>query len=133
MKIDLILKEIQWKAVKSSGPGGQHVNKTASKVVLVFNLKESAAFTEMEKQTLLKNLASRITDSGDLILQSSQSRSQHRNKKLVIERLIELLTTQKKRKKVRKKTTPTKSAIEKRLTEKKNLALKKSRRKPPEF
>ena len=131
MNTEILLRELQFKAVRSSGPGGQHVNKTSSKIEVSFDLINSEALSEVEKNRLQKSLASRLTNEGILQMQCSESRSQHRNKAMVIERLIVLLKENSKAPKRRKKTKPTKSAIQKRLTSKKNHALKKANRKRP--
>ena len=133
MKIEVLLKELNFKALRSSGPGGQHVNKTASKVEVSFNITTSKAFSETEKNSLLNKLKSKISSEGLLQLSCSETRSQHRNKAIAIDRLIELLTKSLKKAKPRKKTKPSKSAIEKRLKTKKNQALKKAHRKPPKI
>ena len=131
MEAEIILRELQFKAVRSSGPGGQHVNKTSSKVELVFDLFSSEGLTASEKETLKARLSNRISTQGLLILQSGESRSQHRNKRLVIERLMSLLKENLKQQKPRIKSKPSKASIEKRLQQKKRQAQKKSLRKPP--
>jgi len=131
MQTEIILKELQFKAVRSSGPGGQHVNKTASKVEVYFNIVASEGLIASEKKLLKTRLATRLTSEGVLSLQNSESRSQHRNKKMCIERLMTLLQKNLKVAKPRRKTKPSKGAIEKRLKAKKNKALKKTNRKPP--
>lgn len=132
MNIETLLRELSFKAVRSSGPGGQHVNKTASKVELIFNIRTSNALSEQEKEQLATRLGSRITEGGDIVMSCGETRSQHRNKAIVIERLIEWIQQGLKKKKTRKKTKPSRSAIEKRLLSKKKTALKKaSRKKPP--
>lgn len=129
MQIEKIIKEFGFKATRSSGPGGQHVNKTASKIELSFNIKNSEGLTNSEKERLLLKLDSRISSEGTLTLQCSETRSQFRNKAIVIERAIELIKLNIKVAKPRKKTKPSKGAIEKRLSTKKKQALKKSNRK----
>lgn len=131
MDTSVIVSELTYKAVRSSGPGGQHVNKTSSKVEVYFSIENSKGLSESEKVLLLKRLASRLTSENILVLQCSETRSQHRNKSLVTKRLLQLLEEFKKPVKKRKKTKPSKSVIEKRLREKKMKALKKSNRKPP--
>ncbi len=133
MEIDIVLSELKFKAVRSSGPGGQHVNKTATKVEVSLSIKESFAFSEDEKEIVLRKLKTKISLEGILQLSCGETRSQHRNKTIVIDRLIELLTKSLKKQKPRKKTKPSKRAIEKRLSTKKNKAIKKLNRKPPEF
>jgi len=131
MRTDIIIKELQFKAVRSSGPGGQHVNTTASKVEISFDVFASEGLSQTEKDRLGTKLSNRLSTAGLLTLHSSDSRSQHRNKKLGIERMLQLLTQSLKVSKARKKTKPSKGAIEKRLQSKKKQALKKSNRKPP--
>ncbi len=133
MNIEVLINELNFKAVRSSGPGGQHVNKTATKVEVSLNINNSFAFSEKEKEILLKKLKTKISSEGILLLSCGETRSQHRNKAIVIDRLIELLKENLKRSKPRKKTKPSKRAIEKRLTAKKNQALKKINRKPPKI
>ncbi|MEZ4779814.1 MAG: alternative ribosome rescue aminoacyl-tRNA hydrolase ArfB [Flavobacteriaceae bacterium] len=133
MNFEQILAEVTFKAIKSSGPGGQHVNKTASKVEISFNVLTSEGLSENEKELLQKRLDSKLSLDGVLLLQCGETRSQFRNKKLIIERLLTLLTENVKVKKVRKATKPSKSVIEKRLKNKKENALKKANRKPPSF
>ena len=131
MDAEQLIKELQFKAVRSSGPGGQHVNKTASKVEAHFHLEQSEALSEEEKIRLAKKLANRINTDGFIVMQCGETRSQHRNKALVIDRLLSLLTENLKVKKKRKKSKPSRAAIEKRLKKKKQQAMKKSNRKPP--
>ena len=131
MDSEKLLKEISFKAVRSSGPGGQHVNKTASKAVISFTITSSQIFTPLEKQRLLEKLKSRISQDGILTITCSESRSQHRNKALAIARLFTLLEKSLRVAKSRKKSRPSRNAIEKRIVSKKKNALKKANRKPP--
>ena len=126
-----LLKEISFKAIRSSGPGGQHVNKTSSKAVISFTITTSEIFTPSEKQRLLEKLKTRISQDGTLTITCSESRSQHRNKALAIARLFSLLEKSLRVAKSRKKSTPSRNAVEKRLVSKKKHALKKANRKPP--
>ncbi|PKP25432.1 MAG: aminoacyl-tRNA hydrolase [Bacteroidetes bacterium HGW-Bacteroidetes-2] len=127
-----LIKELNFKATRSSGAGGQHVNKVSSKIELTFDLHNSKALTDFEKERLYIKLATRLTKEGILQLSSSENRSQHKNKTLAVERFLELIKTNLRIQKPRKKTKPRKGAIEKRLTSKKNTALKKINRKPPQ-
>lgn len=131
MDSEKLLKEISFKAVRSSGPGGQHVNKTASKAVISFTISTSQIFSPIEKQRLLEKLKPRISQDGILTITCSESRSQHRNKALAIERLFRLLEKSLRVAKSRKKSRPSRNAIEKRIVAKKKHALKKANRKPP--
>ena len=130
---EILKQELFFKAVKSSGPGGQHVNKTASKVVVQFDIPTSSAVTEEEKALLLEKLSSRLTKEGILIIDSSESRSQHKNKELVTERLIKVISGALKKSKPRKKTRPTKASKLKRLMEKKARSAQKTDRRKPEI
>jgi ribosome-associated protein len=109
MQIDILLKELNFKAVRSSGPGGQHVNKTASKIELSFHIESSKVFSETEKKRIREKLSTRISEEGLINLQCGETRSQHRNKAIAIERLLSLLEQSLKVVKPRKKTKPSKS------------------------
>lgn len=126
-----LIREVSYKAVRSSGAGGQHVNKVSSKVELHFDVGSSQAFSEEERQRILSKLASRLTNNNELILQSDESRSQHKNKQLVTRRLEQIIQEALIKPKRRKKTKPTKAAKLKRLREKKIRSEKKANRKDP--
>jgi len=128
-----LLKELNFKAIKSSGPGGQHVNKTSSKIELSFDIVNSKVLTEEQKELLLKNLANRLTKEHVLILQCDESRSQHKNKEIIIERFLKLIKKGLTIPKKRKPTKPTKASVKKRLDSKKKLSAKKSTRKNPDL
>lgn len=128
-----LIKELSFKAIRSSGAGGQHVNKVSSKVELTFDLENSKALSNKEKELLFKNLATKLTKEHVLILQCDENRSQHKNKEIVINRFIKLLTKGLVRPKKRKPTKPSKSSIKKRLNSKKKLSDKKSTRKKPDL
>lgn len=91
MDIETLKAELVYKAVRSSGSGGQHVNKVASKVVLYYNLETSVVFNEDEKNRLREFLSNRLSKQGVLILSSGESRSQFRNKALVTQRFLSLI------------------------------------------
>lgn len=131
MNTKALIPELQFKAVRSSGAGGQNVNKVASKVELYFDLQSSAVLTEDQKDILLQKLQNRLTKDGILILQCDESRSQHKNKSLVIDRFIALIVNGLKKPKKRKPTQIPKSVIKKRIKSKRDLSNKKSLRKPP--
>jgi ribosome-associated protein len=128
-----IIQELQFKAVRSSGAGGQHVNKVSSKIELVFDVLSSGALSDTEKERITTKLANRLTKEDVLLLQCDESRSQHKNKVLAIKRFLELLENALKVPKKRRKTKPSKSAIEKRLKAKKRAALKKVNRGKPKL
>ncbi|MBZ9729604.1 aminoacyl-tRNA hydrolase [Salegentibacter sp. JZCK2] len=131
MDEEQITRELNFKAVRSSGAGGQHVNKTSSKVELYFDLEASEGLSAEEKQRLFKKLVSRLTKGNLLILHSEESRSQHKNKELAINKFFDLLKENIKKPKPRKKTKPSKAAKLKRLKAKKINAEKKARRNDP--
>ena len=133
MNTEKIIAELDFKAIRSSGPGGQHVNKTSSKVEVSFHINNSEGLTTEEKEQLLTKLSKKISAEGFLKITCSDSRSQHKNKNLVVFKLIELLKENIKKPKTRKKTKPSKASIAKRLKSKKNQALKKTNRKPPDI
>lgn len=127
----LLLRECTFKAVRSGGAGGQHVNKVATKVVLLFDLKHSAALSDIEKERLSGKLANRIHGDQQMLLYSDTARSQQKNRELVTQRFLKLIKEGLKVPKKRKKTVPSKKVIEKRLEAKKKVAEKKSKRRPP--
>lgn len=131
MDKEQIHRELQFKAVRSSGAGGQHVNKVSSKVELSFNLPNSEGLTDNEKERIQFKLASRLTNDGVLILQCDEARSQHKNKELVLKRFFEVLKKSLEVPKKRKPTKPTRTSVEKRLKLKKMSAQRKANRKPP--
>ncbi|MBG6186464.1 alternative ribosome rescue aminoacyl-tRNA hydrolase ArfB [Flavobacterium sp. CAN_S2] len=131
MEIDKIISELSFKAVRSSGAGGQNVNRVSSKVVLSFDLKNSQALTHEEKLLVETKLSSRLTTDAVLILNCDEDRSQFRNKEIVIKRFLELIKNALFVPKERKPTRIPKSVIRKRIKDKKNVSeVKKTRRKP---
>lgn len=131
MNTTTLISELTFKAVRSSGAGGQNVNKVASKVELYFDLNNSAALDEAQKDLLLQTLKTKLTKEQILILQCEESRSQHKNKAIVIERFLELIKSGLVKPKKRKATKIPKSAIKKRLKAKRDQSDKKAFRKPP--
>ena len=132
MKTDVLLTELQFKAVRSSGPGGQNVNKVASKVVLTFDLLNSKSLSDEEKERAQKKLKSKLTLEGILILNCDEDRSQLKNKEIVTKRFLEIITKSLHVPKERKATKVPKSVIEKRLKDKSSVAEIKQNRKKPE-
>lgn len=131
MEKEKIISELSFKAVRSSGAGGQNVNKASSKVVLTFNLRNSQALTEEEKLLLETKLSSRLTTDLVLILNCDEDRSQLKNKEIVIKRFLEIIKDGLHVPKERKATKIPKSVIRKRIKDKKNISeVKKNRRKP---
>jgi len=129
--INLLLSELSFKAIRSSGPGGQHANKVSSKIELTFDLVNSKVLTEEQKELLLKNIATRLTKENILILFCDESRSQHKNKDIVIERFSQIIKAGLTIPKKRKATKPSKAIIRRRLENKKRISIKKISRKRP--
>lgn len=133
MKTDTVLSELQFKAVRSSGPGGQNVNKVASKVVLSFDLLQSKGLDDEEKERAQKKLKSKLTLEGILILNCDEDRSQLKNKQIVTQRFLEVLTKSLVVPKERKATKIPRSVIEKRLKDKSSTSEIKQNRKKPDL
>jgi len=118
---------------RSAGPGGQNVNKVASKVELRWNPRTSRALGAADRAWLLERLAGRITSSGDLVVRSSRTRDQVRNRADARERLAELLRAALVRPRRRVATRPGRGAVERRLTGKKRRGqIKQARRTRPD-
>lgn len=133
METEKLLSELQFKAVRSSGAGGQNVNKVSSKVVLNFDLKNSQGLSEDEKVLLENKLASRLTSDQILILNCDEDRSQLKNKAIVTKRFLDIIVVGLVIPKIRKATKIPKSIIKKRIKDKKSLSEIKQSRKKPEF
>ncbi|MEX1383364.1 alternative ribosome rescue aminoacyl-tRNA hydrolase ArfB [Lutibacter sp.] len=133
MKKESLIKELKFKAVRSSGAGGQHVNKVSSKVELLFDLQNSTEFIEEEKELLIQKLKSKLTKENVLLLSCDESRSQHKNKEIVIKRFLKLIESSLIIPKKRKASKPSKSSVQKRLDKKKKHAYKKAFRRKPEL
>ncbi len=131
MDVALLKSELSYKYVRSSGSGGQHVNKVSSKAELYFNLQNSAVFNENEKQKLSEFFKNRLNKEGILMLACDESRSQFRNKAIVTRRFLELIEEGLKEEKKRIKTKVSKAAKKRRLANKRKNSEKKTNRKPP--
>lgn len=102
--------ELSWIFVRSSGPGGQNVNKVATAVQLRFNVSHAEGLPPDVKERLIKNEGKRITGDGELIINARRFRTQERNRKDALERLIEIIQTASSAPKKRIKTKPTPSS-----------------------
>ncbi|OIQ29993.1 MAG: aminoacyl-tRNA hydrolase [Bacteroidetes bacterium MedPE-SWsnd-G2] len=131
MNFEILKRELSFKAVRSSGAGGQHVNKVSSKVVLTFDLEHSKGIAEEEKQRIIAFLKPRLTTNNVLMLTCDSSRVQSRNKTKVTSRFFDLIKAANAIPKKRIKTKMSKSVKIKRLKAKKFNALKKENRKKP--
>lgn len=133
MDLSQLVNEITYKAVRSSGSGGQNVNKVATKIELYFDLNNSESFNQEQKERLQQNLQNRLTKSGILILSCGKTRSQLKNKSIVTKRFFELMEECLKEEKERKPTKTPFAIKRKRLANKKKNSEKKAKRKPPKI
>ena len=133
MDKEKILSELNFKAVRSSGAGGQNVNKVSSKVVLNFDIENSNGLSEDEKSRVISKLSTRLTKENIFILNCDEDRSQFKNKAIVIKRFFDLITQSLHIEKVRKATRVSKSVIRKRMKDKKTVSEVKKNRRRPEF
>ncbi|HTK05064.1 MAG TPA: alternative ribosome rescue aminoacyl-tRNA hydrolase ArfB [Candidatus Eisenbacteria bacterium] len=123
--------EIDMAFVRSSGPGGQNVNKTSTKAQLRWNVGASQAFTDDQKSAIRAFAGGRLTDADEIVLASDAERSQPQNKAEVIRRLQQLVAAALAPKKARKPTKVSKSQKRRRLHDKRAVSEKKSSRRPP--
>jgi len=124
--------ELVFTASRSAGPGGQHANKTSSRVTLHWSVKDTSALSDYQKTRVLKRIEARLTQDGVLQIHVEDTRSQHRNKEMARERLKALLLDALKIQKRRKPTKPSKASKRRRVDNKKSRgSLKKLRQKPP--
>lgn len=128
-----ILNEVQFSTALSGGSGGQHVNKTETKVNLSWKIDESQFFNQDEKERISRKLQNRINNNGELRLSSSETRSQHQNKKILIQRFQNILENALAKPKKRKTTVIPKKAKLKRLKNKAKKSEKKALRQKPEI
>lgn len=123
-------KEVQFKAIKSRGPGGQHVNKVNSAALLLWDYQKSEALTSEQKKIIALKLEPYINKQGIFYLRSDEFRDLDRNKERCLFKLKTLLTRAFHKPKPRKRTKPTKASKEKRLDEKKQRSeIKRTRKK----
>ena len=132
MNKEKLITELGFKAVRSSGSGGQHVNKVATKVELYFDIENSQNLAEEEKAKLKEFLRNKLNKDNILILQCSETRSQFKNKELVIKKFLDLIEEGLKEQKKRIPTKTPKAVIKKRLAKKRKTAEKKANRKKPD-
>jgi ribosome-associated protein len=124
----LPLDEIELRASRSSGPGGQHANVTASRIEAVFDIEASESLSERQRELLLRKLGPRVTAV------AQDTRSQARNRELALDRLREKLASGLERPKPRRPTKPSRATRERRLEEKRRTsARKRERRRPTDY
>jgi ribosome-associated protein len=125
----LPLTELEFRATRSGGPGGQHVNTSATRIEVWWDVRSSPALTEEQRARLLARLSSRLDSEGRLRVVSSESRSQLRNREAATERLCDVVALALAVRKPRKRTKPTRAAKAARLEAKRRRsALKRDRR-----
>ncbi|CAN5399997.1 alternative ribosome rescue aminoacyl-tRNA hydrolase ArfB [soil metagenome] len=127
-----LISEINFTTSRSSGPGGQNVNKVNSKVTLKFDVARSQILTEHQKEIVLRKLSTRMTNDGVLVITSQEKRSQLQNKGEVLQKLDDVFVKIFTPRKPRKATRPGKAAVRKRIDEKKQRSQKKQWRQKPD-
>ncbi|MDP4198283.1 MAG: alternative ribosome rescue aminoacyl-tRNA hydrolase ArfB [Bacteroidota bacterium] len=131
-RLQIPLAEIEISFTRSSGPGGQHVNKTSTRAEIAFDLAHSPSIPEADRAWMMGRLQSKLDTEGKLHIAAQEYRSQLRNRQAAIDRLEALLQQAILRPKKRKKSKPTRSAVERRLSSKKRESEKKRERRTRE-
>lgn len=129
--LEIPLDELAFRFSRSGGPGGQHANRSETRVELIFDLAGSPSLTEAQRELLLDRLSRMVDREGLLHLASRRSRSQHQNRQAVIARFQALLQRALRQRKRRRPTRPSRAARDRRLEEKRQLAAKKRARRRP--
>lgn len=132
-KIQIPDSELVYKISRSSGPGGQNINKLNTKVAVIFDIRNSSILSGQQKQTIIKKLAGRLTKDERLIITSQNFRTQKANRNAAIKRLYEVIQKAVEKPKPRKPTKPTLAAVEKRIKHKKSRSLLKQQRRKVEL
>ncbi len=125
-------EQLEWSFARSGGPGGQNVNKVASKATLRWNFSNSTALTAEMKDRLQVKYPSRVTNEGELVITSQKTRDQDRNKQDCLEKLIAIIRSVLVVPKPRKKTKPTKASQARRVAEKRHKAINRAKRQIPD-
>lgn len=120
--------ELLMEAITGSGPGGQHVNRSATRIALTWNVAASRALTDEQRTRVMTKLASRLDGTGAIRIVAGESRSQLQNRRAALERLRQLVAHALIVPRVRRKTKPTRGAVEARLQEKKRRSETKRQR-----
>lgn len=127
-QVSIPTAELSFRFSTSSGPGGQHANRSATRAILLFDVAQSPSLDEKTRARLLNQLASRLDKEGVLRVESQESRSQYRNRETAVLRFQLILANALKRPKKRRKTKPNKAAVQKRLDDKKKRGRRKQER-----
>jgi ribosome-associated protein len=120
------LDEIEVRASRSSGPGGQHANKTSSRIEASFDVTASQALTDAQKRRITSRLGPRV------VAVAQDGRSQARNRELALQRLADRLSGALAVPRPRRATRPTQASVQRRLAEKRRRAQRKTQRRPPQ-
>jgi ribosome-associated protein len=118
-KLSIPRNELQFRFSTSRGPGGQHANRSASRVTLLFDVYGSPSLSEQQRSILIQNLGNRMDQNGVLRIEAQESRSQHKNRQVALERFRTLVSTAVVERKKRQSTKPSLAAKERRLANKK--------------
>jgi ribosome-associated protein len=132
-RLHIPLSELQFRFSRSGGPGGQHANRSETRVELLFDVANSPSLTDVQRERILQRLDHVIDQDGMLHLTSSETRSQHQNREAVMARFRVLLQSALRRRKVRRPTRPSQAAIERRLEEKRRRSARKRSRQRSEW
>lgn len=130
-RIRIPLAEFDWTFARSSGPGGQNVNKVSSKAQLRWKVHESQALPDDVRQRFVRKCRRRITKEGEFVISSQRFRDQAKNRDDCLQKLRELVAEAARTPKPRKKTKPSRAAKERRLKQKRERASRKQQRRPP--
>ena len=125
---DKLKKELEFRTTRSSGSGGQNVNKVSTKVILIFDLEKSNELKDKEKKIIKGIYNKRLTKSGQLLISVSKFNSQFQNKKTAIERFLKMMNLALEPSEIRIATKPSRSSKEKRLVSKAKKSEKKGMR-----
>jgi ribosome-associated protein len=123
-------REIHEEFIRASGPGGQNINKVATAVQLRFNVVNSPSLPDDVRERLIQLAGRRMTDKGVLIIEARRFRTQERNRKDAIDRLVELVRKAAEKPKIRRKTRPTLASLRQRLHTKRRQGETKRMRRP---
>ncbi|MBU53847.1 MAG: aminoacyl-tRNA hydrolase [Deltaproteobacteria bacterium] len=126
--LNIPMSALSFQFANSGGPGGQHVNKSETKVILRFDLANADFLSDVVRERLLDDLSNRLNKDGVLILSCQESRSQNRNKEIVIQRFMHLLYSANQVQKERRPTRPSRRARARRVDEKKKQGQRKKER-----
>lgn len=124
--------ELEVRATRAGGPGGQHVNTTSSRIELRWDIRSSSGLTDAQRDRLLERLAPRLAGEGVLILHASEHRSQHRNREAALARLVTIVGEALEVPRERRTTRPTRAARKRRLDAKRERGATKELRRRPE-